>query len=142
MARIMDDIYVYLQTQVNVTGKVSDRIFPQQNPSSAATYPYMVVNQISETRTPHLTAASGLVRTTLQIDTFGDDWSDTVDAAEALRDELDGYRGTWNTTRTVQRCLLESRRDDLTPPSDAEQAGIYGVSQDFAIWHEETVPTF
>lgn len=139
---VIDDLYAYLQTKSAVTTVFGTRIFGQMNPSKTVSFPYAVITMVAEERTPHLTAASGLARALYQIDTYGDDLSETLDGANQLRIVLDGFRGDqWNSGTEVRRVVLESVREDLGPPRDGKEEGIYNVSQDYGVWHEETVPT-
>lgn len=138
---LIDDLYAYLQTKSYVTGVFGTRIFAQANPSKTVAYPYCVISMITEERTPHLTAASGLARALFQIDTFGDNLGEVIDGANQIRSALDGFRGDqWGGNTEVRRVVLESVREDMGPPRDGQEGGTYNVSQDFGVWHEEAAP--
>jgi hypothetical protein len=136
------DLYAYLAAQSAVTDLVGTRIYPEWNASGNETLPYVVYTLISESRDPHLGSASGLVRSTVQIDVYAATTRSMDAVADAIRGELDGFRGTWNESTVVRECHLESRRNGHETDGQAGNVGVFRASLDYRIWHVETVPTF
>lgn len=110
-----------------------------------ATRPYVVVQQMSGgRRVRHMTAASALTATALQITC----WADDVDAADAMADDvrnsLDHRNhediGTQPNVVTLKAAFLSPPFDNMVP-DDATGKSIFGVVMPWLIWHAETVPT-
>ncbi len=138
-------LYNYLSTTVVITGQVGTRIYPELAPTSAA-FPYATYSIISDEHQSHLGAGSPLTKTTVQIDVWAPTYALADTAAEGFRKGLHGYQGeTWGTGATkveISSIRLVAQRDDHESPTDGSQKGIYRVSMDFTIWHDELVPTF
>ncbi len=138
-------LYNYLTTTAVITGKVGTRIYPELAPTSAA-FPYATYSIISDEHQSHLGAGSPLTKATVQIDIWAKTYATADTAADGFRKALHGYQAkTWGTGATavaISSIRLVAQRDDHETPTDGSQKGIYRVSMDFTIWHDESIPAF
>lgn len=123
----------------------SARIYPQIAAQGAAK-PYLVYQLISGEHGHHLRAASGLVQSRVQIDSYGSTYSGAKTLADKVRLALDGQLagtlGSGSYTASIRSITLENEQDGFDNPRDGGALGIHRVIQDYSIWHTETVPTF
>jgi len=133
-----------LINDATVAALVDTRVHPQRAPQGGA-LPYEVFRRIDGDHQRHMTAASGLVKVIVQLDSVSESWEEVKAMAEANREALDGYAGTLsinNENLVVQEISLAGDRDGYIPPATAEDNGKHVITQDFEVWHEESVPTF
>ena len=138
------ELYAYFKTKTTITDifGTSDncRIYAHVAPSSA-TFPYAVWNIISADHIRHMTAASGIVETTLQIDVSDNDMVGLNAAADAFRVVLDGLDQTTLTAVTINGTHLANERSDVNDIL-GQEGGTHQRQLDFTIWHTESIPTF
>jgi hypothetical protein len=96
-----------------------------------ATYPLILYTRISGERDHVLQGPSGMAHPRFQLDAFAETYTGAKALANAIREALDGYRGTAAGTR-IGSCLIDSERDIYE--SEIE---IYRISQDYMIWCDE-----
>lgn len=151
---VEDGLITYLEAQSGVTDLVSastgnERIYITRLPQDGttnATLPAITVQAVSHTHEAHMTAAAGLAKAVLQVDCWAATYLGARALSEAVRAELDGYRYTstsskWGTNN-IRRVLLANENPLYEGTDDGSDAGAYRVSQDYDVWHTETVPTF
>lgn len=146
------DMYAYLQTQAafeTVLGSDSSMRFWAANAPELTSgtnkvdiYPRIVWRRLQDAPIHHLTAAGGHSVATYSFDCQGLSHEDAVSAAEALRAEMDGFQGVWNTNTKVRRCDLISEVEDYIPDGDGSERGTFVVTQDYEIAYVRSVPTF
>lgn len=139
MSKPSQSFRTYLLTKTGVTDEVSTRIYPGYLPKNA-TLPAVVFNVISQVPAHHLGAAAEVTEARIQLDIFAATRSAVEDAAEAIRNAGDGYRGAAGS-EFFQMCRLDSQQDFHDDPSDASDVRRYRISQDWLIAVTETAPT-
>ena len=142
MSDIKTALYDLLAADGTVAGIVSTRIY-HQAASTNADLPYIVIQRIGSIHDHHMTAATGLTRPSIQIDCWSTSSTLAQALAEAVREALDVYRGTMGTDSLfVNVASLQGENDDYEIPRSDEEVTSYRVTQDWLIWHAESVPTF
>lgn len=135
-------VYEQLAADTTVTDIVSTSIYRGSAPQSAA-IPYVVMHEISKPHAHHLGGASGLAMPRIQIDCIANDPDTCETISEAIRDTLDGFRGTLGTSNTtnVRKMWLDTELDDNFSPQDGSDVPIYRRIMDFSVAHAESVPS-
>lgn len=147
MADIEQGLVTYLLARAGVTALVAARIYPEIVPQAEKgedNYPAITYQVISEPNVRSLSGASGLAYPRIQINCWSRRYSVTKALRNAVRDALDGYRGSMGDV-TVHECSKESERtltDELPATAGVRAARVYGRSMDFEIWYQESAPTF
>jgi hypothetical protein len=93
----------------------------------------------------HMTAASGLQFTRIQVDCFSKSYSTTKSMIELLRSATLGYSGTvtvGSDTVNVQEIQLENAFDAYVQPKSGQGIGLYKASIDVILFHNASIPTF
>jgi hypothetical protein len=144
MAVLETGLYTYLAASTPITALVSDRIFPNAIPPGEA-FPCVTFNRIGGEQPHHMTAAAVIQSARIQVDCWGKDpdgdgYEDAATIAEAIRNRLDGYRGSMGSV-TVRTCHLDSQRDDYEAPTDGSGVGIDRVSQEYLVWYSIAAPS-
>ena len=136
---IKQAIHARLVAHALITALVGGRIYHNMAPGNAAS-PYLVYSKVSSNSEQHQGGASGLAESRFQIDSYSTD-ADEVDAlATAVRMAMDGYRGTTNST-FINKITLDSEIDGIEGPSVGRQNSIARTTQDYMVWHDESIPT-
>lgn len=107
-------------------------VIPQKVPRGAAQTPCVVYETSNVERQTTYCGVSGLVRTTMRLDCYAEDYNTSKQVAQAVRLVLSDFRGMLGGTVDVRHAALETEFDvqDFEP-------GLYRVSQTWAIWHVE-----
>jgi hypothetical protein len=107
-------------------------------------YPYITFQIISQDRKRHMANICGLVEASVQINVWGRSASSAYDTAEAVRRSLDHLNhrtiGRAPNSETIRAAFLMNSFDDYGPSQHAEEMGIFGMVQEWTIWHEESLP--
>lgn len=140
MADIGRGIRTYLAAQTPVSDLVGTRIYPDALPQDAI-LPAIVYTVIGDTSEHHLTAAAGLGFALVQIDCFASTRLSATAVSEAVRGEMDGYRGAMGS-ETVGCCHLTNRFYEYGPPEHGNDVGLYRAMIEFRVGHTESIPTF
>ena len=117
---------------------VGKRIEPQTNSQDTA-FPRMTYQRISTRRLRHLGGRSKLAHLRIQVNCFGRTESDAKQAAAAVVNALDDpakYQSTaagWK----FQAIWVEDERDGYSPDRHAADTGVFQVSLDVIVWHNE-----
>jgi len=141
------DIRVGLRAYLLDDAAIAALITPASGPAriypitllQGQTQPSIVYTRISGQGDHHMQGASGLARPRIQIDC----WSQSADTATTLanlvKERIDGYRGSilWGEDSpeeaiVVQGIFFDSEREDWD-----QESGLYRVSRDYLVWHEE-----
>lgn len=108
--------------------------------------PYVTYQRITTNRYPHMTAASGLLTATIQINCWSSDCEEAESLKEAIRDALDGWRnaemGSGDPALTVASVTLVSEQTAHESPNDGGDVPVYGYMLDFDFTYRESVPAF
>lgn len=144
---IEDNIRTYLLTQSPINTLVGTdaagsmaRIYSVDRQQSI-TADSIVYERIGSERAAMLASAQGSCGASIQFDCVALTYAKAKTLANALRGELDGFRGTMGDT-TVHWCRLEEESDDFDPPVDGSPKGQYHVLQTYHVQFLESIPTF
>ncbi|MBP7638096.1 MAG: DUF3168 domain-containing protein, partial [Kiritimatiellae bacterium] len=105
------------------------------------TAPYLVYFQVSSQHLRDVDGGIGQAIARVQIDAYTDTDANARAADDALRAALDNFTGSMGTGSnvvTVQHCGLDSSSDFSDLPSQGEEHGKSGVTQDYMIAYTET----
>lgn len=137
---LRDDIRTYLLTQTPITNLVGQRVFSSNIPQRED-YPAISIVRITGGHAHMLSGGAGFAEPTVQVDAWADTSTVCESIAEALRGELQGFRGTMGST-TVRAVVLQNEIDLSEEPSDGSDAWVYRITQDYYINYEISIPTF
>lgn len=136
------DLRSFLISDATITGLVSERIYPLTLPQSPV-LPALTYSWISATRIPVMDAPIGMASPRIQIDCWAATYLVAVELFEAVRQRLDGFKGTLTVGGTlVHGAFLDSERDFYESAADAgtgSGSGIYRRSGDYMAHYEELV---
>lgn len=135
-------IYDELRTNVNTASILAEvapnlsRIFngtvPQKKPGSRPYMPCVVYNLRSVDRQQVYCGTSGLVRSTIMLDSYATTYEGAKTLARAVRLALIDYSGMLGGTVDVRNAALQTEFD-----VNDNEPGLYRVSQTWIIWHAE-----
>jgi len=129
----------YLAAQPSVTALVGTRIYWTRRPQGSG-LPAIVCNRITGGHAHTLDGGAGWAQPTIQIDCIATSNTAAESLAEALRDEMQGFSGTWGSTR-VTSVILRNELDLYDADKVAGDIGTHRIALDYEIQHEDTVPT-
>ncbi len=135
-------LFYHLSHDTGVKAIIGNRAYPAGEVPSSADYEYLVVQRMSNRHVRHMTAGSGIAAPRYQIVSWGRSHLNVQTLAEAVRECLDNYVGTMGSgasLTTVYGSFLETDAAEFVTPSDGGEKGFWAVSQEFTIWHSETV---
>ena len=141
---VTDGLRAYLVAQSAITsivGSTNPRVFGGNKIPEGEALPCVVYFESGTRQFHHMAAATGRAIVSMQIDAWAETYAAALSLAEALRLELDGYRGTMGSD-AVRFCHLRSRSNQYLPDEHGGDRGRYVVSQDYEMGYAETVPTF
>lgn len=107
-------LYNLLSNDATVSGLLSNRIFPVIVPQEAL-FPAIVYTQVACTfKYTHRTSqqASKIETHLIQLDIFDKSYDVMIQAAEAAKNALEGYKGTLEG-QEVRNILLDREREDF-----------------------------
>jgi len=133
---LADGIYTYLTTTATDVVAISgDRVYPGFLPQNAK-LPAITVERISGGRDIVMGGISGLEHPRMQITS----WASTYEAAKALAEEVrlvtDAHSGAMGA-ETIRAVIIQDESDAIVMSPQLEGRRIYGVRQDYDIWHVE-----
>lgn len=79
-------------------------------------------------------------QTLLQIDCYGDDQQQAVTLADAVKNRLNGYRGTLGSV-LVYDCIVDREYDQMDPPLKGTSQWRYRRTVDFFLTHSTAEAT-
>jgi len=124
-----------------LSGLIGTQLYPGAAPQSIA-LPFGLMARTMGDHQHHMTAGSGLIHTSITIDWFAATQAGALAIAEAARLVGDGYTGAVTVgaeSVTLGQCYMMSDRTTYINRSDGADIGVYGISQDWELWHDETV---
>lgn len=133
--RLKKAIRAYLGVQVglNVREYVSGRVYANFAPEGA-TLPHIVFNQIRGDEEQNLSSVSELAKETFQFDVYSNDADECDIVGQALRLDLQRWRGTFDSI-FVRNALLVRAGDSYDGPNDGTDLPQYRFTLDFDIWY-------
>ena len=131
-------LFSYLTSKTAITSLVT-KISPNAVAENTA-YPYLTYHVLGKDRVYSVSQGpSGKCTIRLAIDIESTNYADTVNVAEAVRNELEGFRGTMGAY-TVQRCVIDNETDNPIPPPDDSDKWIYHRAVEWSIDIVEPLP--
>ena len=138
---IGSDLAGYLNRRRVLRGMIGLRLFPDQAPQDSKR-PFVVYQLESSDRPRHLKGSAGLVNATYQFDIYASTRGQARQVAEEIRTSLDGLGTPAEGETEIRSVAMLGWRDDVFPPQDGSDQGIYNASVEFSIWYRERVPGF
>lgn len=138
---LRDDFRTYLLTQAAITTLVSQRIFSGHIPQRED-YPAITINEITGGYAHDLSGGSGFAEPIIQVDAWAKTNASCEAIAEALRGELQGYRGTMGSTTSVRAVVLQNEIDLSETPTDASDTWTFRRTQDYYVNYACSIPSF
>ena len=111
------------------------RIYAVMAPQSA-TYPFATYRRSSIDREQTLAGPMGVPRVSIECQVYGGTYEQAREAADAVRETLDGYRGS-ALGCTVSLASLESESDDFVTLQGGDLPPAYQITMTFdTAWQE------
>lgn len=129
-------IYTKLAADPVVSSLVSTRIFPNVIPQGES-MPAIAYQMISGAREHTTDGPEGLCQARFQVTCWAGTYSEAKQLSEAVRKELDGYRGTVSSV-VIDSILLENELDAPRLVGGVDVLKRFGKILDFVIWFEES----
>lgn len=130
MIAIIDEAIRDILVNDATVSAITTRCYPVGIPQNP-TWPLMVYGKITGVREHSLQGPTGMATPRYQIEAWAETYSGAKSLAKAMREALDGYRGTVGTVR-IGSFLIQSERDIYE-----DAVGCYRVIQDYYIIHNE-----
>ena len=137
----------HLRTQLLASAAVSALIGTRLEPeasSEATILPRIIYSRQSSDRSGYMGGGSGLLFLRIQFDIFAKLKTDLENVADAVRNRIDGFRGTITTGSDTLRFFLvrlEEELDQAVTPTDGSDQIVFHRVLDFFVSCQETVPT-
>lgn len=136
MAGIETAILDRLQSSGPLQGLVANRIAPWESLQSTE-FPCVTYTRVSTDHIHDLRGGSGFAQANVQIDLWGNTYSQVKDMAEYTRRALDGWNGTLAGHR-VSGIFIQSERDMPQRVNTGTEKSLYRVMQEYRISYRET----
>lgn len=125
-----------LISDATVSGMVGDRVF-NQTASPADPLPFIICRRSGIEREQTFGGPMGVPRLSMDFDLYAVTYEEVRELADAVRDVLDGFGGTFDNT-TVKQVSLEDESDELVQLAGSEKPPAFAVKMSFDIWWQET----
>jgi hypothetical protein len=131
----------YLTNCPTVACWIGNRFYPRRVARKNKTWP-VVTYYRSDTDHQHLlNSGAGWAIADISLDVWSPIYDDCLFAAEAIRNAMDGYSGSWGTI-PIGSVILEADQDDEEDPRDGSGTFWFSRSQDYRIIFAESTPNF
>lgn len=127
-----------------VNNLVQNRISPDFTTQSLQR-PYITVSRIDGEHVHHMTAASGVVLSRIQVDGWANTHAEAAEVRNACRFALDHFSGIVivnGESVDVSLCIMTNDSAPFSTPTASSDRGAYRVTMDFKVATPESVPTF
>jgi hypothetical protein len=125
-----------LVTSPAVAILMAKRIYAVVAPQSA-TYPFATYRRSAVDREQTLVAPMGVPRLSVEVQVFAGTYEQAREAADAVRQTLDGYRGS-ALGCTVSQTSLEAESDDFVTLQGGDLPPAYQITQTYDVWWQES----
>lgn len=122
-----------LMADAGVGAALGTRIWWARAPQGQPERPYCVLRLVSGPPDYHMGGPSGLVRSRIQFDAYGETYEQAKTASRALAAAISGYRGQAGA-KTFQGAFIDGGRD--LPDEDDAGEHLFAVSFDIILWHD------
>jgi hypothetical protein len=119
---------------------VGTRIFPCYLPQTA-TRPALTYSRVTGGSYHNLGSATGAAIPTFEIDAWADSYEAADVLAEAIRQEMQGFRGTMGSD-AIKTVVLDDEEDAYEAPDDGSDNGVFRITLRYRIMYTESIPTF
>jgi len=107
------------------------------------TVPNISVKRISGLHVHNASGASGITQDRVQVTVWESTYSKMETLATAVRESLQGFRGTLGTAQPADvRGIVLDNDPDLQGVANGNARTPIGRALDFKIWHAESIPVF
>jgi hypothetical protein len=132
---IEEALYSVLAADETVSGLVGTRIYPLSIPDNAA-MPAVVYQRISGAALLTMDGAHSMTHARFQLNCWSDEYGETRDLSDAVRQCLDGYSGDVGNV-SVLGVFVEGEIDlgEIVP--DVETSKRHAKALDFFMWYRE-----
>lgn len=121
-----------LKNQSTINSLVGSRIYVVNAPQKA-TFPHVILTQMSSDENPSLDGASGQLRfLNFDIDCRAKTSLEASNLGTAVRTFIDDYSGAAGT-QTIGAVIVNDESDSYEPPQDGSDVGVYVVTLDVDI---------
>lgn len=122
-------------SDASVTSLVGQKIYPNLA-KAADDLPFCTWRRTGVSRQQTLSDPLGLPTVTMELSIYAANYLTARQIADAIRQVLDGYTGSFDNT-TVRHASLEGESDDVIVLDGSEVPTVYSVTQDYDIlWQE------
>ena len=135
------DFVTHLRTKSTITDLVGTRTYVGKLPQQVTTLPVLLVQRISTTHDRHLSGASGVATSRLQLDVWAATAASARAVAEAVRVAVDGDSSLTMGTTKVAAVLDDGESSTYEPADDGSDTGEFRITQDWIVHHAETTPS-
>lgn len=125
-----------LTNNATVAALLGTKVYPVVAPAEA-TYPFVTWRRIQVLRQQTLANPMGVPKVTVEFSIYGATYDQARQVADAMRQVLDGYRGTVDNT-TVQYASVENETDDFVSLTGAELPPSYQIAMTVDTWWTES----
>ena len=121
-----------LANESTVNAICGSRIYVNKAPQKA-TFPHIVITQMSSEENPSIDGASGQLRfINFDIDCRAQTSVKAEELGNAVRTFLDDYSGTAGSY-TIGAVIMNDESDDYEPPQDGSDVGVHVVTLDLDV---------
>jgi hypothetical protein len=136
---LREAVVAWLRSLSPLASIIASRVYFEQ-PSQLSLYPCVTVKVTARSYGKNLYGADGTSLATVEILPLSLQESSCIAAAEVIRNNCDGFRGTQSGV-PILWCKLDDESDDSTPPPDGSDMWIYQVPVNYRIKHRVPLPT-
>lgn len=141
-------LYDLLLDSSAITTVIGDRLSPNTGEpifDAGQDNDHMTYRRVDTIDYVHMTAASGLQETRIQVDAFSKSYSTAKSLIESLRSATLGFSGTVTVgadSVLVEEIQLENAFDAYVLPKSGQGIGMHKVSIDVIFFYQASIPTF
>lgn len=128
-----EDLRAFLLADPAIEAAVSD-IHPMVLPQYPI-YPAMTWNRISVLAGYHMAGNDGLRTARMQYTSWAGTWLECKGLSDLVRERIDAIRQTLTGGTVIQGIFIDSEQDLHQAITDSHD-DIWGIAQDFLVWHE------
>jgi len=123
-------------SDASVTSMVGHRVYPHLA-QAGDSFPFVTWRRTGISREQTLGNPMGVPTVSVSVSIYAVTYLAARKIADAIRDALDGYGGTFDNTE-VKRASLTSESDEVVVLEGSEVPTAYSVSQDYEVLWQET----
>jgi len=133
---IQSEFMAYLKGETTITDLTGTRIYPMVAPALAKGTDHLVLHFISDPRIHTHDGDCGLAHPRVQVTCWSLLYLSAIAIAAAVKAFVNSTTGTVGSTTGCAFQMVDSG-DMLNPDPQDEAATVYGIRQDYILWHQE-----